>query len=99
MFLNFQNTIRTQFTDCTILTIAHRLNTIMDSDRVIVLDQGKIAEYDSPQVLLSNKDSIFFSMAKSAGLVPGVVSNNNNETSVDEAIDEAFRLDSDNTRL
>lgn len=79
------------------MTIAHRLNTIMDSDRVIVLDQGKIAEYDSPQVLLSNKDSIFFSMAKSAGLVPG--SNSTNEISVDEAIDEAFRLDSDDTRL
>lgn len=67
----------------------------MDSDRVIVLDQGKIAEYDSPQVLLSNKDSIFYGMAKNAGLV-----NNTSDMSIDEAIDEAFRYnDDDDTRL
>lgn len=77
------------------MTIAHRLNTIMDSDRVIVLDQGKIAEYDSPQVLLSNKDSIFYGMAKNAGLV-----NNSTDLTIDEAIDEAFRYDDkDDTRL
>lgn len=63
-----QKTIRTQFRDCTILTIAHRLNTIMDSDRVIVLDQGIIAEYDTPKALLDNKDSIFYGMAKNAGI-------------------------------
>ena len=37
-----QNTIRKQFTDCTVLTIAHRLDTIMDSDRVMVLDAGNL---------------------------------------------------------
>lgn len=63
-----QKTIRTQFNDCTILTIAHRLNTIMDSDRVIVLDQGQIAEYDTPKELLDNKDSIFYGMAKDSGI-------------------------------
>ncbi|KAJ6635067.1 Multidrug resistance-associated protein 1, partial [Pseudolycoriella hygida] len=61
-------TIRTQFSDCTILTIAHRLNTILDSDRVLVLDQGQIAEYDTPKALLENKDSIFCGMAKDAGI-------------------------------
>lgn len=67
----------------------------MDSDRVIVLDQGKIAEYDSPQVLLSNKDSIFYGMAKNAGLV-----NSSNEMTIDEAIDEAFSYNDDkDTRL
>lgn len=64
-----QKTIRTEFKECTVLTIAHRLNTIMDSDRVIVLDKGEISEYASPTALLQNKDSIFYSMAKDANLV------------------------------
>ncbi|XP_058061275.1 multidrug resistance-associated protein 1-like [Anopheles bellator] len=64
-----QKTIRTEFADCTILTIAHRLNTILDSDRVLVLDAGLVAECDTPQNLLANKDTIFHSMAKNAGIV------------------------------
>ncbi|XP_014278688.1 multidrug resistance-associated protein 1 [Halyomorpha halys] len=63
-----QRTIRSEFADCTVLTIAHRLNTIMDSDRVLVLDQGKVLEFDSPGVLLKNKSSQFYSMAQDAGL-------------------------------
>ncbi|XP_022169430.1 multidrug resistance-associated protein 1-like isoform X2 [Myzus persicae] len=63
-----QNTIRTEFKDCTVLTIAHRLNTIMDSDKVIVLDNGFMIEYDSPANLLKDKSSVFYSMAKDAGL-------------------------------
>ncbi|XP_043498531.1 multidrug resistance-associated protein 1 isoform X5 [Polistes fuscatus] len=64
-----QRTIREDFKDCTVLTIAHRLNTILDSDRVIVLDKGLIIEYDAPDVLLRNSSSAFYSMAKDAGLV------------------------------
>ncbi|XP_067407154.1 multidrug resistance-associated protein 1 isoform X1 [Emydura macquarii macquarii] len=63
-----QSTIRIQFEDCTVLTIAHRLNTIMDYERVIVLDKGEIVECDSPANLLQKKD-IFYSMAKDSGLV------------------------------
>ncbi|NXG87129.1 MRP3 protein, partial [Stercorarius parasiticus] len=62
-----QMTIRTQFEDCTVLTIAHRLNTIMDYTRVLVLDNGTIAEFDTPASLLASK-GIFYSMAKDAGL-------------------------------
>ncbi len=50
----FQATIRKEFVDCTVLTIAHRLNTIMDSSKVMVLDAGKIVEFDSPAVLVLN---------------------------------------------
>ncbi|KAK4305327.1 hypothetical protein Pmani_022778 [Petrolisthes manimaculis] len=64
-----QNTIIEEFNDCTIITIAHRINTIMDSNRVLVLDNGEIREYDTPATLLQNHQSIFYSMAKDAGLV------------------------------
>lgn len=63
-----QETIRTQFKNCTILTIAHRLNTIMDYDRIIVLDKGTIREVDSPSNLIENR-GIFFGMCKEAGLI------------------------------
>ncbi|NXK16365.1 MRP3 protein, partial [Arenaria interpres] len=62
-----QMTIRTQFEDCTVLTIAHRLNTIMDYTRVLVLDNGTVAEFDTPASLIASK-GIFYSMAKDAGL-------------------------------
>ncbi|NXC45150.1 MRP3 protein, partial [Penelope pileata] len=62
-----QMTIRTQFEDCTVLTIAHRLNTIMDYTRILVLDNGTIAEFDTPANLIASK-GIFYSMAKDAGL-------------------------------
>uniref|UniRef100_A0A8C3AE20 ATP-binding cassette, sub-family C (CFTR/MRP), member 3 n=1 Tax=Cyclopterus lumpus TaxID=8103 RepID=A0A8C3AE20_CYCLU len=62
-----QSTIRTQFEDCTVFTIAHRLNTIMDYTRVLVLDKGQIAEFDTPTNLLSQR-GVFYGMAKDAGL-------------------------------
>ncbi|NXF93849.1 MRP1 protein, partial [Eubucco bourcierii] len=62
-----QSTIRSQFEECTVLTIAHRLNTIMDYTRVLVLDRGEVVECGSPDHLLQEK-GIFYSMAKDAGL-------------------------------
>ncbi|XP_073826057.1 multidrug-Resistance like Protein 1 isoform X6 [Musca autumnalis] len=77
-----QKTIRSEFADCTILTIAHRLNTIMDSDKVIVLDKGEIAEFDSPTNLLNNSQSAFYSMAKDANLVRKRLTTQNSESEI-----------------
>ncbi|XP_037256526.1 ATP-binding cassette sub-family C member 2 isoform X2 [Falco biarmicus] len=63
-----QTTIRNAFADCTVLTIAHRLHTIMDSNRVMVLQAGRIVEYDSPEELLK-KQGVFSAMAKDAGIM------------------------------
>ncbi|XP_021964848.1 multidrug resistance-associated protein 1 isoform X1 [Folsomia candida] len=63
-----QKTIREEFAESTVITIAHRLNTIMDSTRIVVLDKGQIVEFDTPVNLMSDKTTIFYSMAKDAGL-------------------------------
>ena len=65
-----QNTIRSEFRDCTILTIAHRINTIIDYDRIIVLDKGKLTEFDTIPSLLQDKQGIFHSLVQEAGLIP-----------------------------
>uniref|UniRef100_A0A6Q2X0G2 ATP-binding cassette, sub-family C (CFTR/MRP), member 2 n=1 Tax=Esox lucius TaxID=8010 RepID=A0A6Q2X0G2_ESOLU len=62
-----QTTIRQEFAHCTVLTIAHRLHSILDSNRVMVLDAGKIVEFDSPSTLF-NQQGHFYSMAKDAGI-------------------------------
>lgn len=62
-----QKTIRQKFADCTVLTVAHRLNTIMDSDKVIVMESGSIVEANHPHVLLQNPKSKFYSMVAKTG--------------------------------
>jgi ABC-type proline/glycine betaine transport system ATPase subunit len=52
-----------------ILTLHPRINTILDSDKVLVLDKGQIIEFDNPQRLLSNPKSVFFSLAKEGGVL------------------------------
>uniref|UniRef100_A0A914H2V5 Multidrug resistance-associated protein 1 n=1 Tax=Globodera rostochiensis TaxID=31243 RepID=A0A914H2V5_GLORO len=64
-----QQCIRTHFSHCTVLTIAHRLDTILDYDRVLLMDKGKVAEFDTPSALLANEQSKFAKMAKEAGVV------------------------------
>ncbi|XP_054155688.1 multidrug resistance-associated protein 1-like [Oppia nitens] len=64
-----QQTIRQSFKSCTVLTIAHRINTILDYDRVLVLSDGRVAEFDSPDKLLDNRTTIFYSLAKDAGVI------------------------------
>ncbi|XP_048254590.1 multidrug resistance-associated protein 1-like [Haliotis rufescens] len=64
-----QNTIRTAFSDCTVITIAHRLNTILDYDRILVLSAGQILEFDTPDRLLQDKAGAFYSLARDAGIV------------------------------
>lgn len=57
-----QRIIRYEFKDCTVCTIAHRIPTVIDSDLVLVLDDGKVAEFDSPQRLLEDKSSMFLKL-------------------------------------
>ncbi|RXW13458.1 hypothetical protein EST38_g12398 [Candolleomyces aberdarensis] len=60
-------TIRQEFAQSTILTIAHRLRTVIDYDRVMLLDQGRIIEFDKPSTLLSDSSSHFYALCKATG--------------------------------
>lgn len=57
-----QQTIQSEFAESTVLTIAHRISTIMDSNRVLVMSEGKAAEFASPGRLLANQDSLFYQL-------------------------------------
>jgi ATP-binding cassette subfamily C (CFTR/MRP) protein 1 len=62
-----QQVLRTSFTDRTIMTIAHRLDTIIDSDRILAMDKGVVAEFDAPLTLLNNPKSIFSELCRNTG--------------------------------
>ncbi|KAJ1783083.1 hypothetical protein LPJ62_005190 [Coemansia sp. RSA 2167] len=70
-----QTVLRDEFKDCTILTIAHRLNTVMDSDRILVMDQGTVAEFDTPKNLLA-RDGPFTQLVASMKLNHGELVSN-----------------------
>ncbi|KAI1289204.1 ATP-binding cassette sub-family C member 4 [Halotydeus destructor] len=61
-----QRTIKDQFKHCTVLTVAHRLNTIIDMDKVLVMDAGQVREFDEPHQLLQNK-GLFYEMVMQTG--------------------------------
>ncbi|KAH7046339.1 P-loop containing nucleoside triphosphate hydrolase protein [Linnemannia elongata] len=62
-----QKTIRAEFKDRTILTIAHRIKTVMDSDKVLVLENGRVQEFEEPKSLLTRRESLFYRLAEQAG--------------------------------
>lgn len=65
--LFIQNALRKSFPSTTLLVIAHRLNTVMDMDRMLVMDKGRVAEFDTPAHLVAKKKSILYSMVKANG--------------------------------
>lgn len=62
-----QETIREKFKNCTVMTIAHRLHTVMDSDKILVMNFGKVEEFDTPLNLLEIEGGIFADMVKATG--------------------------------
>lgn len=62
-----QKTIRSELNDTTILTIAHRLRSIIDYDQILVLDAGEVREYAPPHELLQDKDGVFYSLCADSG--------------------------------
>lgn len=64
-----QRTIREEFKERTVLTIAHRIKTVMDSSKILVVEKGEVAEYEAPQTLLQRPESLFFQLAHQAGEV------------------------------
>ena len=62
-----QLTIRAEFRGSTVITVAHRLNTVMDADRMLVLADGEVAEYDSPRTLLRDEGGVLARMVANTG--------------------------------
>ncbi|XP_023316090.1 multidrug resistance-associated protein 4 isoform X1 [Trichogramma pretiosum] len=62
-----QKTVKKKFEDCTILTIAHRLHTVIDSDRIMVIDEGTVAEFDHPHILLTKKKGFLYDNVQQSG--------------------------------
>uniref|UniRef100_A0A8C0VFR1 ABC-type glutathione-S-conjugate transporter n=1 Tax=Cyanistes caeruleus TaxID=156563 RepID=A0A8C0VFR1_CYACU len=65
--VQIQSMLRTEFRDSTVLTIAHRVNTVLDCDRILVLENGRIAEFDTPEHLIAQK-GLFYRLMEESGL-------------------------------
>lgn len=62
-----QKTIRKKFSNCTVLTIAHRLHTVMDSDRILVMNAGCVEEFAHPASLLRNENGLLYRLVQTTG--------------------------------
>jgi ABC-type multidrug transport system fused ATPase/permease subunit len=62
-----QQVLKEHFSERTIFTIAHRLDTVINSDRILAIDSGVVAEYERPDVLLENPKSIFYELCMNTG--------------------------------
>jgi ATP-binding cassette subfamily C (CFTR/MRP) protein 1 len=60
---------RTRFKESTVIIITHNMEKTLACDKILVLDGGKLKEFDSPAVLLENKTSLFYAMVKDSGLI------------------------------
>lgn len=65
-----QATLREAFAHCTVMAIAHRIHTVLDYDKILVMAEGSVLEYGPVMELIHNPSSAFYSMAKSAGALP-----------------------------
>ena len=63
-----QRVIRRVFRDCTVLTVAHRIHTIADSDRILVLSEGKVVEFDAPATLLQTAGSHYRALVEESNM-------------------------------
>ncbi|ETM41303.1 hypothetical protein L914_12915, partial [Phytophthora nicotianae] len=68
-----QRMIKHEFKDTTVLTIAHRLATVLDSDRIMALNDGRVAELDTPRQLVKNKAGVFYELAKEGGFMDSLM--------------------------
>ena len=80
-----QQVLRTSFSSRTILTIAHRIDTIIDSDRILVIDAGKVVEFAPPQELIQTPTSIFAELCRQSGVDIHKSSNRSRHHSLDDS--------------
>lgn len=70
-----QETIKQRCQDCTVITIAHRLHTVMDLDRILVMDKGKLVEYDCPYLLLKKRGTFYNLVMETGEVVSSYLTN------------------------